>query len=100
MKTLRIAVLAFALGPCACAGTPTPITPVALENRSLLISTKVPGFEYPYAVCTKWFLGGCAQQQMQTDYYDLTDATVRAQLMNMGFVAKVRVNPLQGEKHE
>lgn len=61
-----------------------------LSKRTLRISVKVPGFEYQYEVCVKHFLGMCAKKQWQIDYYDLTNQDTKKQLMDMGFVAKVR----------
>lgn len=72
---------------CASLGETSP---PALENRTLKISDKVPGFEYQYFECVKKGLFGCRQWELRTETYDLTDSEVREKLKNMGFVAKVK----------
>jgi hypothetical protein len=42
----------------------------------------------------KRFLGACTKTEMKTEYYDLTKPEIRDMLIHMGFVAKVRENPL------
>lgn len=86
MKKLGGLLLLILVG-CATAEI---VQPPILANRTLRISPTIPGLEYQYEVCTKYFLGICTKSQMQVDYYDLTDPVVKAQLINMGFVAKVR----------
>ena len=85
MKKLILAF--FLLLSFGCAST--EIVPI-LANRTLRISPDKPGFEYHYNVCTRWFLGACTKTILQVDYYDLTDPVVRKQLIDMGFVLKVR----------
>ena len=62
----------------------------SLENRTLRFSEDKPALEYHYFVCSKTILGICVGHKPQTDTYDLTDPAVRAKLIDMGFVAKVR----------
>lgn len=50
-----------------------------------------PGLFYNHHECVKKnILGGCKQWQLKTDYYDLTKAEVRKELIDMGFVGVVR----------
>lgn len=72
---------------CATWGLASPPT---LANRSLELSPDFPGFYYQYSVCDKKFLGICTHASMHRDTYDLTNATVRAQLRAMGFIGVVR----------
>lgn len=65
-------------------------TPPALEQRTLRISTKVPGFEYQWRECSKSFLGNCRKWELKTEYYDLTIPETRDKLINMGFVGRVK----------
>jgi hypothetical protein len=88
MKALSLVIAAFFI--TSCASVAVDKVP-ALENRSLFISKKVPGFEYPYRVCTKTgIFGRCRESEIRVDYYDLTDPLVRDKLIDMGFVGKVR----------
>jgi hypothetical protein len=80
-------VLVFAVSVIGCASM--VVAPPALQNRVLLINPDAPGFRYEYQVCVKSFFGSCIKTQMHVDTYDLTDPVVRAQLINMGFVAAV-----------
>lgn len=64
--------------------------PPTLENRTLRISEKVPGFEYQWMECVKPFLGFCRKWEVKVEYYDLSDPGVRSKLAAMGFVARVR----------
>lgn len=73
----------------SCASQPLHLPPT-LEQRTLRISEKVPGFEYQWRECTKSFLGICRNWEMKVEYYDLTVPAVRDKLINMGFVARVR----------
>lgn len=73
----------------ACASMSDPILP-SLENRTLRLSSKVPGFEYQWMVCVKKILGFCRQWEPKVEYYDLTDPEVMTRLQTMGFVARVR----------
>ncbi len=75
---------------CASLGL---LSPPALLNRTLRFSKALPQLEYQYWVCAKYTLWWCARTEMKVDTYDLTDPNVRAQLVDMGFVAKVRENP-------
>lgn len=92
MKKLPFLLLIVSLSGCAFAEMDQYDNPIALENRTLYISDKVPGFEHPYWECTKKrpILGGCAKKELRVDYYDLTDPKVKEKLKNMGFVAVVR----------
>jgi hypothetical protein len=64
-----------------------------LELRTLRLSPSIPGFEYQYEECTRKLLGLCTKKEMRKDLYDLRDEKVRKQLLDMGFVAKVREKP-------
>jgi len=86
MRLIPILTLLVVIG---CASMSDIIIP-ELSKRTLRISSKIAGFEYQYEVCLKKFLGICRQKEMRVDSYDLTDLAVRKQLIDMGFVAKVR----------
>jgi hypothetical protein len=43
----------------------------------------------------KKFLGICTKHEMKIEYYDLTDEAVKKQLIDMGFVLKVREKVVQ-----
>lgn len=62
----------------------------SLELRTLRISKEIAGFEYQYEICVKKFLGICTKKQMKKEFYDLNDPVIRKQLIDMGFVARVR----------
>ena len=83
VATLFLIIL---LGSLNCSSI--PLVP-SLPQRTLRISTVVPGFEYHYEVCIKTIIV-CVKKEWRTDYYDLTDLKVRNQLIDMNFVAKVR----------
>jgi hypothetical protein len=91
-------VLSFALmlvstiWSVSCASSPVDSVP-ALENRTLRISSEIPGFEYQYNVCVKQVLFICTQTQMKKETYDLRDEVVRRHLIDMGFVVRVRERP-------
>lgn len=76
----------------SCASWPMPSVP-ELPNRTLRISSDIPGFEYQYEICIKRVFGICTKKRMQKDTYDLRDEAVRGQLIAMGFVARVREKP-------
>lgn len=65
-------------------------SPPALELRTLRISPDLAGFEYQYSVCSKKFFVICTEHKMVKETYDLTDKKIRQQLIDMGFVARVR----------
>lgn len=73
-----------------CASLAITDQPPALENRTLRISDKVPGFEYQWRECSKKFFGSCRKWELKIEYYDLTDIAVRNKLSAMGFVGRVR----------
>lgn len=76
---------------CSSLGERDPELPPALENRTLKLSDKVPGFEYQYRECTqRGLFGVCRKVEMRIETFDLRDPVVRDKLINMGFVAKVR----------
>lgn len=83
-----ILITAFFLVGCSLLGDFDK--PVALENRTLLVSKTIPGLEHPYRSCTKSFLGNCRKWELKTDYYNLTDQAVRDKLSAMGFVCRVK----------
>lgn len=86
MKKL-LCLLVFVVSVIGCASM--VVAPPALQNRTLLLNPDAPGFRYEYETCAKYFLGMCTRNVMHVDTYDLTDPAVRAQLINMGFVAAV-----------
>jgi hypothetical protein len=59
-----------------------------LKNRRLRISPDLPGLEYQYRVCAKKFFIVCIKHEMKKETYDLTDAGVRKQLIDMGFTVQ------------
>jgi hypothetical protein len=61
-----------------------------LENRTLRISEKVPGFEYQWEECVKKFLGMCTKKEMKLELFDLRTPEIRQKLIQMGFVARVK----------
>lgn len=85
----QIAVLLVFLCGAGCAYSQLHSVP-KLENRTLRISTKVPGFEYQWMECTKKFLGVCRNWEARVEYYDLTNPETRDRLIAMGFVGRVR----------
>lgn len=68
-------------------------SPPSLDNRTLRLSPDLPGFEYQWEECVKHFLWICTKQEMKKEFYDLRDAVVRKQLIDMGFILKVREKP-------
>lgn len=68
--------------------------PPQLELRTLRFKADAPALEYAYEVCVRTFLGICTKHEMKRETWDLTDPAVRAQLIAIGFVAKVREKPL------
>lgn len=73
----------------SCAFSQQPSLP-RLENRTLRISPKVPGFEYTWRECKVGLFGNCRKWELHTEYYDLTDPVVKKQLIDMNFVGRVR----------
>lgn len=67
-------------------------SPPALELRTLRLSPDLPGFEYQYEVCVSHFIW-CTKYEMKKETYDLRDEKVRKQLIDMGFVLRVREKP-------
>lgn len=65
-----------------------------LELRTLRLRKDRPALEYAWRECAKKGLFGCSQWVQKTEVYDLTDPKIRAQLVDMGFVMKVREKPL------
>ena len=72
-----------------CASLSDVIIP-ELENRTLQIAPDFAGLYYQWRICTKSFLGSCRKWEIKRETYDLNDLTVRAKLIDMGFVAKVK----------
>lgn len=75
--------------PLSCARFATASVP-KLELRTLRLNPDAPGFIYQYEECVSSFIGICFETEMKIEKYDLTDQKVRSQLIDMGFVAKVR----------
>lgn len=88
-RMVSVATLFLITWSLSCASSPLLLAP-RLETRTLRISREVPGFVYEWEECTKTLLGICTRREMRKDLYDLTKPEVRDQLINMGFVAKVR----------
>jgi hypothetical protein len=86
-KSVLTLLLISLSSACASFAGPSLVT---LELRTLRLSRDFAGFEYRYEVCRKTFLGACVKKEWVVDKYDLTDPKVRAQLVDMGFVARVR----------
>lgn len=83
----NVAILTLlVLSGCASAELETPPD---ISRRTLLISTDVVGFEYPYRVCVRKVLGFCRRWEMRKEYYDLMDPKVRDELKHRGFVLVV-----------
>lgn len=72
----------------SCASLAIPLVP-ALEQRTLRISPDSASLEYQYEVCIKHKVI-CWKKGMKKDVYNLADPVVRKQLIDMGFVARVR----------
>lgn len=93
IKVLKLGVMLFLItSTSSCATSQLDLAP-RLENRTLRISPDFAGFEYQYEVCVRDLLFICMKKQMKKDTYDLTKPEVRKQLIDMGFVGKVRENP-------
>lgn len=91
MSTIACAtMLLLMISSSSCSSVSATLLPT-LENRTLWFDPDRPGLFYNHYVCVKKkLLGGCKDWQLETDRYDLTDPAVRKQLIDMGFVAKVR----------
>lgn len=81
--------LAFMVGAMAasCASLFAVVIPT-LGDRTLRISADKSGLEYRYEICTSRFLGICTEHKYSSDFYDLTNAETRKQLINMEFVCR------------
>lgn len=64
-----------------------------MAQRTLELAEDFPGFVYYYEECTKKFLGICTKYELKRWAWDLSKPEVRKQLIDMGFVAKVRAKP-------
>lgn len=73
----------------SCASLPSPSLP-QLENRTLRISLETPTLEYQYEDCVRKFVGICTKREMKKLVLDLTKREVRKELIDKGFVVKVR----------
>lgn len=80
----------FLLAGCATFSDTIP----ELPNRTLRFSLDRPSLEYQYEQCITTFWGICTKHGIHIDYYDLTDLMMRKQLIDMGFVAKVKEKPI------
>lgn len=90
--TLIAATLFLTTSALSCASLST-VSPPALENRTLRLSPDFAGFEYQYedpSACDKYVLFVCVHHPMKKDTYDITKPEIRKQLIDMGFVLKVR----------
>lgn len=85
MKNFFVITILFSVS--ACAALPKAQVP-ELQNRRLRISKEVPGFYYQWKECTKKGLfGGCKEQKIVVEYFDLREPEVRNKLRDMGFTA-------------
>jgi hypothetical protein len=93
MKKINLRVSALTLflitSSLSCALLALPSVP-KLENRTLRLSHDNASLEYHYFKCSKSFMGLCVNAQRVDDIYDLSKTDVREQLIDMGFVCKVR----------
>lgn len=91
---MNYALALLLLASCASLDAEVDTLP-ALENRTLRISTEVPGFEYTWRECTRrGAFGRCTRVELRKETYDLRDNTTRDKLINMGFVGRRRDQPL------
>ena len=87
VMTLFLIALSLEFG-CSSLGSPPE-----LRDRSLRLSRHAPTLEYQYAECVMRVLGLCTKTEMKLETWDLTDQRVRDQLIDSGFVMRVRVQP-------
>ncbi len=73
----------------SCASLAEPLLP-RLEQRTLRIDPNAPGFVYQYRVCVRKVMSVCFKHEMRVEKFDLSDPAVRKQLIDVGFVARVR----------
>lgn len=92
VRTLSGATLLLILSSMSCASFHSA-SPPQLQFRTLRLSRDAPVLEYQYLVCTKEVLGMCFTYEMRKDSYDLRDDATRKQLVDMGFIMKVRDKP-------
>lgn len=64
--------------------------PVRLEERTLSLAPEAPKLVYYQEECVKKKLGICWDYDIVKYEYDLTKPEIRKQLIDMGFVARVR----------
>lgn len=82
-----IVVIMLLVSVTACASKPKKVIP-ELENRTLLISPDGPGLYYQWKECVKpGIFGGCREEKMTTEFYDLRDEVTRKKLRDFGFEA-------------
>jgi hypothetical protein len=89
---LSVLMLFLIMWNVSCASLLLPSVP-PLEGRTLRIATNSASLEYRYLQCLKAWLGLCVKSEWKLDTYDLTDPVVRKQLIDVGFIAKVREKP-------
>jgi len=87
---MKTNLLIAALLPFVFACSSMRNMPPALDQRTLRISASIPGLEYQWFECTRRFLGACTKTEPKVELYDLTNVETRMQLLNMGFVGRVR----------
>lgn len=83
-------VLFFCFFLIGCSSIALPSQPPQLKQRTLRLSLETVSLEYKYEVCNKKLIGICVSKKWVIDYYDLTKKEVRKELIDMGFVFKVR----------
>lgn len=87
-----VAMLSLTMCFFGCASLGIASVP-PLEMRTLRFSPDAPTLEYQYWVCVKKFLWNCTKTEMKVEKFDLADPVIRKQLIDMGFVARVREKP-------
>lgn len=90
-KALNTLSVSFILGlfVWGCSTLSDVVVP-ELPQRTLQISPDFAGFYYQWRHCEKWFFGSCRKWEIKQELYDLSDPGMRKQLIDMGFVVKVR----------
>lgn len=88
--TMKTKILMIGFLPFVFACSSMRELPPALDQRTLRISPSIAGLEYQWFECTKKFLGVCTRTEARLEQYDLNNVETRMQLLNMGFVGRVR----------
>ncbi len=91
-RTLSVMMLCSTILASSCASWALG-SPPKLELRTLRLSRKGPYLEYQYKICVRRKLGICLKHGMKVEKYDLTKQEVRNQIVDTGFVMRVREQP-------